>query len=566
MWGNLLETTANIASKIEANLNESVGVAPSSLPPRDYDPVPPQQVPQTVVPPQPTVDNIDNETEDQTSTPSDQTSTPSPVKAPQQALQQALSPSTPQINEPEEEIKSPPVTVATPNNTSSNSDMAAEVVLLRSEGQSLMLKLNKLQTSYRSLASMNKKLTSDLSKTVAQCNERDSLIEDLKNDKGSKDSTLKEKDEEIIKLKEEVMVLENKREIDGKARVDELEATLRKKEEDLTTLRRDYEEINNKLNKSSVAQLKTEKSLRTKFGNLENKLKADYELKKQKVTSEVSSDYAASETSLRQSIESYRSSLSASEEQNGKLQLQVSRLQSALKQKDELFEQIEASIQEWTAREKESKEELEKAKREKDSIQTLLDKEKKNSDRVEFVYKKRFEEAGAERDSLKMDNSKLKNEIVSLQKLRMEDAETQAQTTPRKKDAEDVESMGSPVGGMVGGIMLRNEINEKKEEINFLKKRVEELEEAAANHPPTEDLADRLKEKELEVEELKGDLDDVKQCYGREVHRLTMILANGGKEPENNPGEEKKTVVVEVQMEEEKSLDVNDFRLGMFVD
>ena len=246
MWGNLLETTANIASKIEANLNESVGVAPSSLPPRDYDPVPPQQVPQTVVPPQPTVNNIDNETEDQTSTPSDlktsttsdqtstpsdQTSTLSPVKAPQQALQQALSPSTPQINEPEEEIKSPPVTVETPNNTSSNSDMAAEVVLLRSEGQSLMLKLNKLQTSYRSLASMNKKLTSDLSKTVAQCNERDSLIEDLKNDKGSKDSTLKEKDEEIIKLKEEVMVLENKREIDGKTRVDELEATLRKKEE-----------------------------------------------------------------------------------------------------------------------------------------------------------------------------------------------------------------------------------------------------------------------------------------------------------------------------------------------
>ena len=238
MWGNLLETTASIASKIEANLNESVGVAPSSLPPRDYDPVPPQQVPQTVVPPQPTVDEIDNETEDQTSTPSDQTSTPSdqtstpsPVKAPQQVLQQALSPSTPQINEPEEEIKSPPVTVATPNNTSSNSDMAAEVVLLRSEGQSLMLKLNKLQTSYRSLASVNKKLTSDLSKTVAQCNERDSLIEDLKNDKGSKDSTLKEKDEEIIKLKEEVMVLENKREIDGKTRVDELEATLRKKEE-----------------------------------------------------------------------------------------------------------------------------------------------------------------------------------------------------------------------------------------------------------------------------------------------------------------------------------------------
>ena len=38
-------------------------------------------------------------------------------------------------------------------------------------------------------------------------------------------------------------------------------------------MRRDYEEINNKLNKSSVAQLKTEKSLRTKFGNLENKLK-----------------------------------------------------------------------------------------------------------------------------------------------------------------------------------------------------------------------------------------------------------------------------------------------------
>lgn len=113
--------------------------------------------------------------------------------------------------------------------------------------------------------------------------------------------------------------------------------------------------------------------------------------------------------------------------------------------------------------------------------------------------------------------------------------------------------------------MLRNEINEKNDEITFLKNRVEELEELSAKKETSEELTQKLREKEIELEEVKGDLDDIKQCYGREVHRLTMILAN---EPESSTQDNKtpRKIVVEVPVVEEKSQDVNDFRLGMFVD
>ncbi|GMI18612.1 hypothetical protein TrLO_g13441 [Triparma laevis f. longispina] len=449
-----------------------------------------------------------------------------------------------------------------------NDSVTAEVVQLRSEGQSLMLKLTKLQTSYRSLASVNKKLKEDLEKNVDQCNDKDSLIENLKNDKSEDESNQKSNLLIIQQLREEVKSLKSKREIDGKTKVDELEAELRKKESDLTDLRSSYEVINTKLNTNNISQLATEKSLRDKFSKLETKLKSEYEGRRSQIQSEVKMEYKSKETELRSQLSTSSSLLTSRSDQISKLKTNVDRLQNALKQKDVLFEQIEKSMRDWGEKERKAKEELEMEKGEKSKIQTLLDKNIKSSNQVEFVFKKRLEEAASISQTLQTQNTNLQTQISSLQKQQTLKSSQKPKTTPVKNDHvnnANVDNLTSPVGGMVGGIMLRNEINEKNNEITFLKNRVEELEELSAKKETSEGLTQKLREKEIELEEVKGDLDDVKQCYGREVHRLTMILAN---EPESSTQDNKtpRKIVVEVPVVEEKSQDVNDFRLGMFVD
>ncbi|GMI18613.1 hypothetical protein TrLO_g13441 [Triparma laevis f. longispina] len=567
MWGNL----TSIASQIEKNLNESVGIAPSSLLPREYDSVsvPPPPTPSAEPEVEPTADD-DAVNSQLSNSPSNHSSpsTPNPQPPAPPTPTATPAPQTPQPDPTPTPTPTPtkPLTPATPLNN--NSSVTAEVVQLRSEGQSLMLKLTKLQTSYRSLASVNKKLKEDLEKNVDQCNDKDSLIENLKNDKSEDESNQKSNLLIIQQLREEVKSLKSKREIDGKTKVDELEAELRKKESDLTDLRSSYEVINTKLNTNNISQLATEKSLRDKFSKLETKLKSEYEGRRSQIQSEVKMEYKSKETELRSQLSTSSSLLTSRSDQISKLKTNVDRLQNALKQKDVLFEQIEKSMRDWGEKERKAKEELEMEKGEKSKIQTLLDKNIKSSNQVEFVFKKRLEEAASISQTLQTQNTNLQTQISSLQKQQTLKSSQKPKTTPVKNDHvnnANVDNLTSPVGGMVGGIMLRNEINEKNNEITFLKNRVEELEELSAKKETSEGLTQKLREKEIELEEVKGDLDDVKQCYGREVHRLTMILAN---EPESSTQDNKtpRKIVVEVPVVEEKSQDVNDFRLGMFVD